>query len=99
MDFIISENKLEQLKNNFLDTFLKNNVRKFDSFIVIQNTDSDDEYEQPYFEYDHYDGRLFVNSNIRNYVTSMFGGDLDTNHEFFKEWFGSRFNVQVSFVE
>ena len=37
MDFIINENKLEQLKNNFLDTYLKDNVSRFDSFIIINS--------------------------------------------------------------
>lgn len=101
MKYIISENKLEQLKNHFLNTFLKDNVSRIDSFIIINSDYEDDEYgiKQPSFEYDHYDGRLYVNSNIRNYFTSMFGGGLDTNNEFFKEWFGNRFNVRVSFVE
>lgn len=101
MEFIISESKFEQLKNNFLDTFLKDNVSRIDSFIIINSDYDDDEYgiKQPIFEYDHYDGRLYVNSNIRNDFMNIFGLNEEKSNDSFKNWFENRFEVEVAFVE
>ena len=106
MKFIISENKLKQLKDklvkykiNYLDSYVNNGiVRKFDSFIVIEDPSVDNDFEEPHMEYDSFDGRLYVNEKIRNTFTSMFGDDKEESNKFFKEWFENKFNVEIKFL-
>lgn len=101
MRFIISENKLENLKINFLNSYVKDkDVRTFDSFILIQNNDTDDyENEDPHFEYDYSDGRLYVGQNVRNNFSNIFGYDKKHANQFFKNWFEDKFKVEVAFVD
>lgn len=105
MKFIISENKLKELrkklflaKKNHLDSYVTNSyVRKFDSFIVIEDPDADSDFDEPYMEYDSYDGRLFVNKKLRNRFTSLFGSDEEQSNLFFQKWFENRFGVKINF--
>jgi hypothetical protein len=100
MKYIISENKLEQLKTNFLNSYIENNVRKFDSFILVSNdVENDSEIVEPHFEYDYYDGRLFVNKDIRDNFTNIFGYSKEKSNDFFKKWFEEYFLVEVAFVD
>lgn len=101
MEYIISENKLEQLKNKFLTSYVNDrNVLKFDTFIVVANEDGDEfELEEPYFEYDYSDGRLFVNRDVRNNFTNIFGYTKEKSNDFFKNWFENKFQVEIAFVD
>ena len=106
MKFIISENKLKDIKKklyqykmHYLDSYTKGSaVRKFDTFIVIEDPQDYEDFEEPHMEYDSYDGRLFVNKKLRNEFTSMFGDDREESDEFFKHWFEIKFPVDVKFL-
>lgn len=95
MKFIISENKLNQLRDKFLNSYVTlGDIRTFDSFIVIEDPLAD-EFDEPNMEYDSYDGRLFVNKKIRNVFSGMFGDDEEESNYFFKKWFEKKFKVEV----
>lgn len=102
MKFIISENRLKELKKKLvkvkidhLDSYVTNSyIRKFDSFIVIEDPLAD-EFDEPIMEYDSYDGRLFVNKKIRSVFSGMFGDDEEKSNNFFKKWFEKKFKVEV----
>lgn len=106
MKFIITENKLEELKKKLirykikhLDSYVNNrNVRRRDSFIIIEDPSVDDDFEEPHMEYDYYDGRLFVNKELRNTFRAMFGDDREEMDTFIKRWFEDKFNVEVKFL-
>lgn len=98
MKFIISENKLNQLRDKFLNSYVTlGDIRTFDSFIVIEDP-SADEFDEPNFEYDYSDGRLFVNKNLRNIFSNLFGLNKEESNRVFKEWFESKFNVDIKFL-
>lgn len=106
MKFVISENKLKDLKHklvkykmSYLDSYVNSGtVRKFDSFIVIEDPSVDNDFEDPHMEYDYEDGRLYVNKKIRSTFTGMFGDDEEESDILFKRWFEDRFGVEVAFL-
>jgi len=105
MKFIISKDKLRDLKHklvkykmSYLDFYVNSGtVRKFDSFIVIEDP-SADEFDEPHMEYDSYDGRLYVDKEIRSTFTAMFGDNRKESDDIFKRWFEDRFGVDVAFL-
>lgn len=108
MKFIISENKLEevklkvlQLKIDQLNSYLKDKrAGSFDTFIVIWGDDEDfDGNRDVLFEYDYFDGRLYVSENVRNTFTGFFGDDKEKSDAFFKHWFENKFDVDVAFLD
>jgi len=102
MKIIIKENKLEKIIHNFLDGYInKDTVSNVDSFIIVYNEDmeSDDMEGDPaiLFEYDFYDGRLYINGYWLLSFMKMFG--LEQNERAFKiidEWFENKFDVEVN---
>ena len=105
MKFLITEDqlkklklKLYQFKIKFLNSYVtKGTVRKFDSFIVIEDS-SADEFDEPHMEYDSFDGRLYVNKEIRSTFTDLFGDDEEESNKFFKQWFEDKYGVDVKFL-
>jgi hypothetical protein len=107
MKFTISENKLKDLKQklvkykmSYLDSYVNSStVRKFDSFIVIENPSNDWDFEEPHMEYDYEDGRLYVNKELRHTFSSMFGDSREESDILFKRWFEDRFGVEIAFLD
>jgi hypothetical protein len=99
MKFIITESKLNLFKNKFLNHYLENGVRKFDSFILIHNNDEDDyDYAEPHFEYDFFDGRLFINNNVIQKFMDFFGTSIEETNDYISKWFEYNFGVNVKFT-
>jgi hypothetical protein len=94
MKFIITESKLNLFKNKFLNHYLENGVRKFDSFILIHNND----YAEPHFEYDFFDGRLFINNNVIQKFMDFFGTSIEETNDYISKWFEYNFGVNVKFT-
>lgn len=106
MDFLLTETQSKLVINNLMTSFANqyinpNNVRRVDSFILISNDSGDDYFENlnPFFEFDYYDGRLYVNDVIWDNFQSIFGTNTVSTNDFFKKWFGHKFKVDVKFVE
>lgn len=50
-------------------------------------------------EFDHMDGRLWVNRNFQKRLTDTFGLSGGRTKVLLKQWFENKFNVKVEFVE
>jgi hypothetical protein len=99
MNYIITENRISELKTNFLDGYIDDNVSRFDSYLLIHNTGKDEfELYEPFFEFDYSDGRLFINSDIRETFISLFGSNTSDADEFISDWFTNKFDVIVEFT-
>jgi hypothetical protein len=100
MNYIITENRIHELKTNFLNGYLGDNVSRLDTYLLVYNTSNDDDFEnlEPFFEYDYSDGRLFINSDIRDNFMSLFGADNSEADEFISDWFSDKFGVTVEFT-
>jgi len=106
MKFIISENRLKDLKNklvkhkmNYLDSYV-GDVSKTRDFIILwgDKIEFEDNHEI-LFEYDYYDGRLYVNKELRHTFSSMFGDNREESDVIFKRWFENKFGVEVKFLD
>ena len=101
MKLIITENKINKIISNFLDTYISlRSTSHVDSFIIVYNEDmeSDDIIGDPsiLFEYDFYDGRLYINEKwFLNFIT-MFGLKEVDGYKIVDEWFEDTFNVEVN---
>ena len=99
MNFEISQKKLSDLKGKFLSNYVNDkNLRNLDNFILIMDLESqDDDFSviEPLFEYDHYDGRLFVRDDVFYTYSDLFGVDTKTTISEIISWFEKKFNVKV----
>tara|TARA_R110000868_G_scaffold200822_1_gene448416 strand:- start:210 stop:515 length:306 start_codon:yes stop_codon:yes gene_type:complete len=100
MNYIITENRIHELKTNFLNGYIGDNVSRLDTYILIYNTSYDNEFEnlEPFLEYDYSDGRLFINSDIKDNFMSLFGAENSEADEFISDWFSDKFGVTVEFT-
>lgn len=100
MNYIITENRIHELKTNFLNSYITRNITQLDTYLLVYNTNEHDYFEElePFFEYDYSDGRLFINSNIRDNFVSLFGADNSEADEFISNWFSDKFGVTVEFT-
>ena len=102
MKYEISRKKLQEVKEKVLNDYIDNNVENFDTYIVIvDNTGNDNEFEitEPFFEYDYYDGRLFVRDDVFYNFISSFPINEKEAIEDISSWFQKKFDVEVKFVE
>jgi hypothetical protein len=85
------------------DTFNEGKPTYVDSYIIIwdySNYGDDADDEQPQlFEYDNYDGRLWVSENYMNRLKNIIPLSTKEMYDIFKHSFEKRFGVEVSFVE
>ena len=100
MNYIITENRIHELKTNFLNGYIGYNVLRLDTYLLITNTSNNNDFEnlEPFLEYDYSDGRLFINSDIRDNFMSLFGADNSEADEFISNWFSDKFGVTVDFT-
>ena len=100
MNYIITENRIHELKINFLNGYIGSNILRLDTYLLINNNSNEYDFEilEPFFEYDYSDGRLFINSDIRDNFVSLFGADNSEADEFISNWFSDKFGVTVEFT-
>ena len=103
MRYIISESRLNQFINEYLESFLKDkSINRILSLILVQESpiaDDDEEFPIDYIEYDYDDGRLWLNRNFLTNISDLFFKDNDDAIKFMTEWFENRFNVEVKFTQ
>lgn len=102
MRYIISESRLHEFINQYLETFLESRaVSQFDSFIVVSEKISpeDDEWVD-YMEYDSSDGRLWINQSfLKGFVDLFAFTDGESAQEFIKTWFEKKFGVKIKYCQ
>ncbi len=101
MKYVISENRLNQFIIDYLeDLVARKVVNRLHPYIVVSQQIGDDEEDwEDIIEYDHLDGRLWVNRNFQKMLTDMFGLSEDRMKDLIKLWFENKFKVKVEFVE
>lgn len=102
MRYIISESRLHEFINEYLETFIESRaVSKFDSFILISEKISpeDDEWVD-YMEYDYSDGRLWINQSfLKGFVDLFAFKDGESAQKFIKKWFEKKFGVKIKYCQ
>ena len=101
MKYIISENRLNQFIIDYLNDIIERKVvNRLHPYIVISQRIGDDEDDwEDIIEFDHTDGRLWVNRNLQKMLTDMFALSQERMKVLLKQWFENKFNVKVEFVE
>ena len=106
MKYIISENQHKKLIYDFISSYVNNtfdelNADYKDSFIIIWNpdTDVDEDAELILFEYDSWDGRLWISNDYIKKIRSFVPMDISDVHSIIKDLFEARFDVNVKFVK
>ena len=101
MKYIITENRLNQFIIDYLDDLIGTKVvNRLHPYIVVsqQIGDGEDDWED-IMEFDHTDGRLWVNRNFMKKLTDIFGLSSGRMKVLLKQLFQDKFNVKIEFVE
>jgi hypothetical protein len=94
MKYTISEIKLYEFMTNYLDSLTKDmNITRMDNFIVI----SDDSDETDIMEFDHSDGRMWINSQFLNDFNNLFTRGKLESLNFITNWFENKFGVKSKY--
>lgn len=101
MKYVISENRLTQFMNDYLNTFVDSKVAyTSDPYLIVsQPNQGDDEIWEDYMEWDRIDGRLWINKSFYRNLKDLFGMEDSKLQNFIADWFENRFNVQVKFIQ
>ena len=101
MKYVISENRLNQFIIDYLEDLIARKViNRLHPYIVISQRIGDDEDDwEDIIEFDHTDGRLWVNRNFQKMLTDMFALSQERMKVLLKQWFENKFNVKIEFVE
>ena len=103
MRYIITESRLDEFINRYLDNIANSNIiLERDRFIWIEEIDYQDGDGDifQYMEHDDTDGRLWINKIFLKRFSDMFGfDDWVSASKSISGWFENRFNVKVKFIE
>lgn len=99
MKYIIKESKLNDLRMEYLNSRV-GSVSDFGEFIVINNPNEVDDIEnEVMMEYDHEDGRLYVDSSFGHGFSDLFFPNDEEAYKFISEWFEWKFGVNVEYTQ
>lgn len=99
MKYIIKESKLNDLRMEYLNSRV-GSVSDFGEFIVINNPNEVDDIEnEVVMEYDHEDGRLYVDSLFGYSFSDLFFPNDEEAYKFISEWFEWKFGVNVEYTQ
>lgn len=87
---------------NHLNSFINSNnnhVSYMDNFIIIYTEHVNDNFNDVMIEYDHEDGRLFIDEHFINDFISWFPVGVESAEDFIKDWFEETFNVKVEYTQ
>lgn len=102
MRYIISESRLHEFINDYLNSFVeRKDVSHSDPYIIIAEPNQNDDEATwiDYMEYDFTDGRLWINKNFLTNISDLFFKDKDDAMKFMADWFDNKFDVEVKFVQ
>lgn len=101
MKYIISENRLNKFILDYLDDLIgRKVVNRLHPYIVVSHQIGEDEEDwEDIMEFDHLDGRLWINRSFLKNMTDLFALSDDSIKNLLKQWFENKFNVEVKFVE
>lgn len=101
MKYIITESRLHNFMTEYLDSMLKEKiVSNSNPFIVISdNIQNEDDTWNDIMEFDHSDGRLWINNHFKKFMSDLFAMSVLDIIPFITKWFENRFNVEVEYTE
>lgn len=101
MKYVISNNRLQDVMKNYLESFLGSKViEDIDNFIVISQPSEDNESDwETYMEFAFEDGRLYVIEDFLRSFSDLFGLNEEETKNFIKDWFEYKFGVDINYVE
>ena len=102
MKYIITENRLHEFMNNYLNSWASTKViNDRDGFIFMEEPSypGADEWNIV-MEFDYReDGRLWFNNNFRKNFMDIFMLTSEEANQFIKEWFENKFDVEVKYIQ
>ena len=99
MKYIIKESKLNDLRKEYIENRIGSDS-DFQEFIIIYHPGEVDEDEiDAMMEYDHTDGRLWVNSSFGRGFADLFFPNDEEAYKFISEWFEWKYGVDVKFTQ
>ena len=105
MKYLITESQLNKAKsviNNLMISEL-NNILDYDrtsdsDFINIYSQERGPDFFI-LMEFDHSDGRLFIDESFLDKFSSMYPLDKEQSGKFISDWFSKEFDVNVMFFD
>ena len=93
MKYVITENRLNKVMTNYLDSFLETKqILNYDDSVVVADSNPDDEENENWTEHMFYnfdDEDLWVNNEFVEEFGNLFGKEYEESLAFIKEWFYS----------
>lgn len=98
MKYTISEIKLYEFMTNYLDSLIKDmHITRMDNFIVISNNFQVHNSVEDIMEFDHSDGRMWINSQFLNDFNNLFTRGKLESLNFITNWFENKFGVKSKY--
>jgi hypothetical protein len=99
MKYIITETKLNDIRKDYIENRIGSD-HDFEEFIIVNYPfRGDDEDDEVMMEYDHTDGRLWVNSSFGRGFADLFFPNDEEAYKFISEWFEWKYGVEVKFTQ
>ena len=105
MKFVITESQLDRVKSKINDLMLSelNRILDYDrtsdsDFINIYSPERGPDFFV-LMEFDHSDGRLFIDESFLDNFSSMYPLDMKQSAKFISDWFSKAFDVDVMFFD
>lgn len=100
MKYIVTNNQLYKLMMDYLNDFHRDNVEsEFDSFIIIQGRNEDEDDLDIMLEFDSEDNRLYIDKSFLDTFSMLFPLDIEDSQEFIKDWFEWKFGVEIKYIQ
>jgi hypothetical protein len=100
MKYVILESRLNEFITDYLNTFIESVVVSdlYPYLIISPKTEEWEDDIPDYMEYDHSDGRLWIEKNFLRSFVDLFAFNKENAEKFIKEWFEKRFGVKIEYV-
>jgi hypothetical protein len=99
MKYIITESQLDKIRRDYIENRV-GSESNFEEFIIIYNPgEVDDIEDEVMMEYDHTDGRLYVNSSFGHSFSDLFFPNDEEAYKFISEWFEWKYGVNVEYAQ
>lgn len=99
MKYIIKESKLNDLRKEYIENRIGSDS-DFEEFIIVYYPfREDDDENEIMMEYDHEDGRLYVDSSFGHGFSDLFFPNDEEAYKFISEWFEWKYGVNVELTQ
>ena len=100
MKYLVTNTQLYKLMMDYLNNYHRDNIEtQFDTYIIIQGRNEDDDVDDITMEHDSYDNRLYIDKSFLETFSGWFPLDIEDSMEFIKDWFEWEFGVNIDKVE